>query len=88
MSYLINTNKKKENGKKKKRMIEDTKEIKSFKLTISEIQLITIEVKGFELSVLKSIMKCIKKYRPIILLEKGKDIKKIYNLLKKLSYKQ
>ena len=33
-------------------------------------------------------IKCIKRDRPVILLETGSDIKMINNLLKRLSYKQ
>ena len=73
---------------KKIKIIKDKIEIKSFKMPINKIHLIKIDVNGFELSVLKSMMKCIKRDRPIILLETGTDIKMIYNLLKKLSYKQ
>ncbi len=73
---------------KRIKIIKDKIEIKSFKMPINKIHLIKIDVNGFELSVLKSMMKCIKRDRPIILLETGTDIKMIYNLLKKLSYKQ
>ena len=69
-------------------LIKDKIKINLFKSPKSKIDLIKIDVNGFELSVLESMMKCIKKDRPVILLETGSDIKIINNLLKKLSYKQ
>ena len=70
------------------KIIKDKIKINLFKLPKDKINLIKIDVNGYELSVLKSMIKCIKRDRPVILLETGSDIKMINNLLKRLSYKQ
>jgi FkbM family methyltransferase len=69
-------------------IVKNVLKISKFTIPKKKIDLIKIDVNGFELSVLKSMIKCIKRDRPVLLLETGNDINKINNLLKKLSYKQ
>lgn len=70
------------------KVIKNKIKIKKFKKPSYKIDLIKIDVNGFELSVLKSMIKCIRKDHPVILLETGDDIQKINSLLKKFSYIQ
>ena len=70
------------------KIIKNILKISKFTPPKEKIDLIKIDVNGFELSVLKSMIKCIKKDHPVLLLETGDDINKISNLLKRLSYKQ
>lgn len=62
--------------------------IKRFKKTDIEIGLIKIDVNGFEFSVIKGIIEIIKKDKPALLLETGKETNKIERLLSKFGYKQ
>ena len=62
--------------------------IKKFKNKNINIDLIKIDVNGFELSVLKGLINIIKKNTPALLIETNKDTLKIKKLLKKYSYNQ
>jgi FkbM family methyltransferase len=72
--------------KKNISIIKDKIKIKKFKKTNFKIDLIKIDTNGFELSILKGIKDIIKDYKPVILLETGKDILKIEKLLKRYDY--
>ena len=73
--------------KKRIQVIKTKLKINRFVMPKQKIDLIKIDVNGFELSIIKTMFKCIKRDRPTILLETGADIKKIKVLLKTLSYK-
>ena len=60
------------------------KKITKFKI---KIDLIKIDTNGFELQVLKGLIKIINKNKPAIILESNQDIKKIEKILRKLSYR-
>jgi hypothetical protein len=62
--------------------------IKKFKKIKSKIDLVKIDVNGFEFSVIKSLEKLIKRDKPALLIETNNDIHKITKFLRKLSYNQ
>lgn len=74
--------------RKKIKIIKRRLKIKKFNTTYMKIGLIKVDVNGFEYSVIKGIMKIIKKDRPALLLETGKETFKIKKLLNKYAYKQ
>jgi len=59
------------------------KKIGQFK---KKIHLIKIDTNGFELSIIKGLIKTIKKDKPALLVEMNKDEKNISNILKKFNY--
>ena len=52
-----------------------------------KIHLIKIDTNGHELSIIKGLMKFIKKDKPALIVEENYDTSKIMRLLKKYSYK-
>ena len=69
-------------------IINEKLKIRKFNEFNYSVDLIKIDVNGFEFSVIKGLIKIIKKNKPALLIETGKDTNKIKNLLKKYSYKQ
>tara|TARA_E500000178_G_scaffold329525_1_gene360526 strand:- start:557 stop:1342 length:786 start_codon:yes stop_codon:yes gene_type:complete len=67
-------------------IVKEKIKIKKFEKKNFKVDLIKIDTNGFELSILKGIKDIIKKHKPAILLETGKDIIKIEKLLKKFNY--
>ena len=70
------------------KIIKQKLKIKKINKINKKIGLIKIDVNGFEYSVIKGIIKIIKKDKPALLLETGKETYKIKNLLSKYGYKQ
>ncbi|MEC7099333.1 MAG: FkbM family methyltransferase [Pseudomonadota bacterium] len=70
------------------RIIKEKIKIRKLEKINLKIHLIKIDVNGFELSVLRGLNKIIKKDKPALILETGKDDKKIRDFLSKYSYKQ
>tara|TARA_B100000029_G_scaffold432793_1_gene445227 strand:- start:56 stop:835 length:780 start_codon:yes stop_codon:yes gene_type:complete len=62
-----------------------TKKIKYFK---SKIDLIKIDVNGFELSVIKGLLKIIKRDTPVLFIETGNDITSIERYLRKFRFQK
>ncbi len=60
--------------------------IKKIGLFKKKIDLIKIDTNGFELSIIKGLIKTIKKDLPVLLIEMNKDEKRISNILKKFNY--
>ena len=60
--------------------------IKKIGLFKKKINLIKIDTNGFELSIIKGLIKTIKKDKPALLVEMNKDEKSISNILKKFNY--
>ncbi len=60
--------------------------IKKIGLFKKKIDLIKIDTNGFELSIIKGLIKTIKKDKPVLLVEMNKDEKRIGNILKKFNY--
>ena len=69
-------------------IVKDKLKIKKFKKIKSKIDLVKIDVNGFEFSVIKSLEKLIKRDKPALLIETNNDIHKITKFLRKLSYNQ
>ena len=74
--------------KKNLKIIKKNLHIKKISKFNDKIDLIKIDVNGFEYFVIEGLSEIIKKNKPAIILETGKDIKKINNVLKKFNYKQ
>ncbi len=74
--------------KKNLKIIKENLVIKRINYINDIIDLIKIDVNGFEYFVIKGLKNIIKKDFPAILLESGKDINKINLFLKKFKYKQ
>lgn len=72
--------------RKKIKIVKKSLKINKIKPSNFKIDLIKIDVNGFEYSVIKGCINIIKKYKPAIILETGKDIEKIHTLLKKNNY--
>ena len=62
--------------------------LKKFKKIKEKIDLIKIDVNGFELEVVKGMLSQIKKDRPLMVIENNSELKKIDSLLKKYKYKK
>ena len=62
--------------------------LKKFKKIKKKIDLIKIDVNGFELEVVKGMLSQIKKDRPLMVIENNSELKKIDSLLKKYKYKK
>ena len=67
-------------------IIKDKLSIKKIGPFKKDIHLIKIDTNGYELSVIKGLIKTIKKNRPALIVEVNKDEKKISQILKKYSY--
>ena len=65
-----------------------TLKLKKFKNINNKIDLIKIDVNGFELDVVKGILNQIKRDRPVIVIENNSQINKINIILKKIRYKK
>ena len=70
------------------KIIKEKIKIKKFKKINFSLDLIKIDVNGFEYSVIKGLNQIIKKDKPALIIETGRDIIKIKNFLKKYSYDQ
>lgn len=55
-------------------------------MNIQNVDLIHLDVEGFEYEALKGATNTIKKYHPLIVLELSENQEKIYNMLKRLKY--
>ena len=64
----------------------DTLSIKKIGIFKKKIHLIKIDTNGYELSIIKGLIKTIKKDLPVLLIEVNKDENKISQILKKYSY--
>ena len=62
--------------------------LKKFNLVNTKIDLIKIDVNGFELEVVKGMLNQIKRDRPLMVIENNNGIEKINSLLKKYKYKK
>ncbi len=60
--------------------------IKKIGLFKKKINLIKIDTNGFELSIIKGLIKTIKKDKPVLLVEMNKDEKRIGSILKRFNY--
>ena len=70
------------------KIVTEKLEIKKIVRFKERIDLIKIDVNGFEFSVVKGLIDIIKKDKPALIIETGKDTEKIHRMLKKLSYKK
>lgn len=67
--------------------IKNTKlKLKKYKIIKNKIDLIKIDVNGYELEIVKSIINQIKKDKPVLIIENNTQIKKITSLLKKYRF--
>ena len=62
--------------------------LKKFKVINCKIDLVKIDVNGFEYEVIKGILPQIKKDRPLLIVENNNNLNKITLLLKKYKYKK
>lgn len=53
-----------------------------------DVDLIHLDVEGYEYKAIKGAVKTISKYKPVVVLEMSNDIDKIYSIMKKLVYKE
>ena len=67
---------------------KDKLKIQKYEKIKKKIDLIKIDVNGFEFSVIKGLSKLIKRDKPALLIEMGKETYKIEKFLKKYSYDQ
>ena len=61
--------------------------MKKFTLVKKRINLIKIDTNGSEVEIVKSLVKIIKRDRPVLIIENN-NISKIYSFLKKFNYKK
>ena len=61
--------------------------LRKFKMINKKIDLIKLDVNGYELEIVKSLITQIKKDRPLLIIENNSKINKISTILKKLGYK-
>ena len=52
------------------------------------VDLIHLDVEGYEYEAIKGAVKTIKKYKPLVVLELSDKEEKVYNIMKKLNYKE
>ena len=71
----------------KPKIYQDKITIKKFKLPKDKIDLIKIDTNGSEFDIINSIMKLLKRDKPILIIENN-NISKIYNKIKFLKYKK
>ena len=67
-------------------IVRDTLSIKKVGAFKKKIHLIKIDTNGFELPIIKGLIKTIKKDLPVMIIEVNKDQKRISKILKKYSY--
>ena len=69
-------------------IVKEKLKIKKLKTKNFKVDLIKIDVNGYEYNVVKELIHIIKKNKPALLIETNKDTYKIRNILKKYAYNQ
>ena len=69
-------------------IVKEKLKIKKLQTKNLKVDLIKIDVNGYEYNVVKELIHIIKKNKPALLIETNKDTYKIRNILKKYAYNQ